>query len=419
MQVWPSYYTPATTGRRSVSSPQETSSPLHLHAAAGEAAEYRHAAAAPSATAAELHTPLSTAATRMYLPSFNHPGGAGACKKRSSLPSICSSLFSTTMCRTTAALYFTSMAVTLMLVVTYSTHQADSKGRAFVSTTTTGSRSRTGLVSSRGDSFTAANQQHHSSSSSSQSRVHLPGVFDTQTAGIQRYTLWGSTANSSAVVIHLWIRLLCHANGTTARGFAIAEEVNQQLPFFIDHPLLPDPIAKNLPQLQLQTPDRKAAWNFTQLHVPYIDGQYPNVWHFQVQLPKDAKPTRLGVQGWDRSVDIQFPGGSGDSSSSCAETTASASQQLPWRQHGTVWSVVSPGAELASDVHAFVMCEHIKHHKQYNMSGMVAVLEGRPKAEELLKASCIRRAVEAGWLYFWIWVSEHIRRSLFSILINF
>jgi hypothetical protein len=292
--------------------------------------------------------------------------------------------------------------------VIYNLHKAAPPSSGLASTISSSSRSRVQSISTSRDPATDAQQLELISSSSSRSSHSPPGVFNTQHAGIQRYTLWGSTSTSAAVVLHLWIRFICTSDGTTARGFAIAEEVTQQLPFFIDHPLIPYPIAQNLPQLQLQTEDSTGAWNFTQIHVPFLDGQYPNVLHFHAKLPGDATPTRVGVHGWTRSVDVDFPRSSGNGGSCAAGTTqAAASQQLAWRQNGTIWSVVSPGAELSGDVHAFAICEHIIHHKQLNMSGMVAMLEGRTRVELLMKHSCIKRAVEEGLLYLWIWVSVH------------
>jgi hypothetical protein len=320
--------------------------------------------------------------------------------------------------RTVGLLFVVGIVATFSICasVIYSLHKAASGTSGLASHTSSSSSSRLQRLSASSSKPAADPQQHDRVSSSSSGgggscgrrSSHAPqaGVFTTQHAGIQRYTLWGSTNTSAAVVLHLWIRFICTSDGTTARGFAVAEEVNQPLHFYINHPLIPDPIAQNLPQLQLQTEDSTAAWNFTQIHVPYLYGQYPNVVHFHAKLPKDANPARIGVHGWERSVDVYFPGNSGNSDS-CPDTTQAASEQLAWRQHGTIWSVVSPGAGLSVDVHAFAICEHIMHHKQLNMSGMLAMLEGPDRVEHLMAHSCIRRAVEEGVLHFWIWVSVH------------
>jgi hypothetical protein len=227
----------------------------------------------------------------------------------------------------------------------------------------------------------------------------LGGVFDTDDADIQVYTLWGNLGNVTGVTLHLWMRFLCSDKVTLVRGFAVAEQAGEATPFYLDHPKLSDGISNALPQVQLQLGN--GSWvPLKQTHQPWKDGSYLNVFHVEGALPPASHPHVVGVEGWEHMADVQQHRGRCD-------TPHQAASKLPWRRPGSVWTVVSPGAPIPPDLHAYLIIQNLNHHRQLGLAGLVVVVDSWEVAAALLGQShSIRAAVEGGALHFWVWVSS-------------
>jgi hypothetical protein len=229
------------------------------------------------------------------------------------------------------------------------------------------------------------------------------------------------------------------------------------VPFFIDHPVLPDYSREdNLPQLQLHlshvhsqhdtteaNQDHQALVQLIQLHRSWVHRNSPNVWHFQAALdPSQAEAAHaLGVQGWSSYVSINskplcsmpettlspktstsHPSDSSGRSIQSGQVPSSGNQaagmpiepysllqslhQLPWQSQGGVWAVVGTAQGVPLDQHAFLLQQHLQYHALLGLSGMIHILSNAAQAGQLLMESReLVTAVTQGRLVLWVWVS--------------
>ena len=266
-------------------------------------------------------------------------------------------------------------------------------------------------------------------------------IYSTSDMGIHQATFTGSWKNHT-LRVRAWYRFLCSSSSSSGeptllvRGFALAEPLTDPVPFFIDHPVLPDYSQENnLHQLQLllshanhdttspTSYQQDASIPLTQLHRSRVHRNIPNVWHFQGALnPNQAAAAfALGVQGWSSySGLIGKPSCNTMLESTGAENRGQArsgkpyrvlqtqqqQQLLPWQQQGGVWSVVATAQGVPLDQHAFLLQQHLQYHGLLGLSGMIHIVKDAAVAPQLLMGSRdLQAASIEGRLIFWVWVS--------------
>jgi hypothetical protein len=267
--------------------------------------------------------------------------------------------------------------------------------------------------------------------------------------GLQQARLWGSW-KGGALQLHLWFKLMCDSSapgGLLLRGVATAEPL-RGVPFLIDHPVLPEGFAKDLPPIQiLHTNTSKPPQTCISFYSEYVHRNVANVWHFQARIPPEVSPyiVGVGVPGWSVVAPVSFtpqcPSQQQGSishmaNSSSTPTAASSGSSTPsavvipapaaagatssilglssphphrdshaWQAPGSIWGVVAPMEGRPLEQHAFLLLRYLRYHQQLGINGVVQFMLSSSSTQELLRYPGIAEAVEEGSLALWLWVS--------------
>jgi hypothetical protein len=221
----------------------------------------------------------------------------------------------------------------------------------------------------------------------------------------------------------------------------MAEPV-KAVPFFFDHPVLPENFAKDLPPLQIiRTDTSKPPQTCINFYEEYVHRNIANVWHFQARIPSGISPhiVGLGVPGWPTVAPFSFTPqcpsqqqvGSSHPSNATGTATATdngASTPLAvapgaagaakglssphphreshaWQTPGSIWGVVAPLEGRPLEQHAFLLLRYLHYHQQLGINGVIQFMVSSSSTRELLRYPGIAEAVQEGSLAFWLWVS--------------